>query len=305
MRLFKSILCPLILLYCYCAISEENILDNNIKQQEQNDLIGNNQYYVTKHEDTLINIARNFGISFADILSVNGDLDPWIPGKDIKLLIPKQHILPNGKREGIIINIGDLRLYLFKDKKVISYPIGIGRSGWETPLGKTKIIDKKIDPVWIPPESIREEDPELPKVVAAGPDNPLGSRAIYLSIPSYLLHGTNKPYGVGMKVSHGCIRLYPEHIEELFELVNKGTKVNIIDQPIKAGWKNNELYIEVHTLPKYVRENSVKNKQEKNLLPLAYEIVQKAAGVEILLVDWDKVKTAVKEANGIPYRISK
>lgn len=287
-------------------MGEENILESNNIVQEQNDLIGSNEYYITKHEDTLIDIARKYGISFADILSINGDLDPWIPGKDINLIIPKEHILPFGKREGIIINIGDLRLYLFINNTVLSYPIGIGRSGWETPLGRAIIIDKKIDPIWIPPESIREEDPDLPKVVAAGPDNPLGSRAIYLSIPAYLLHGTNKPYGVGMKVSHGCIRLYPEHVEELFDLVNKGTKVNIIDQPVKAGWKNGELYIEVHKLPKYVRENSVKSSNnDKNLLPIAYESVQKAAGVNILKVNWNEVKLAVKEATGIPHKISK
>ena len=186
----------------------------------KNDIIGLNTFYTTKHEDTLIEIARIHGISFADILSVNGDMDPWIPGKDNKLLIPKQHILPFGKREGIIINIGDLRLYYFQGNNIIkTFPIGIGRSGWETPLGNAIIIDKKENPIWIPPESVRKEDPELPKVVAAGPDNPLGTRAIYLSMPSYLLHGTNKPYGVGMKVSHGCIRLYPEHIEELYNLV--------------------------------------------------------------------------------------
>ena len=305
MRLFKSILYPILIIYSYCLTAEENILDSNTKLQEVNDIIGLNEYYLTKHEDTLIDIARKYGISFADILSVNGDLDPWIPGKDLKLLIPKQHILPFGIREGIIINIGDLRLYFFINNKVISYPIGIGRSGWETPLGKAKVTNKKENPIWIPPDSIREEDPELPEVVAAGPENPLGTRAIYLSIPAYLLHGTNKPYGVGMKVSHGCIRLYPEHIEELFKLVFKGTKVNIIDQPVKAGWQNDELFIEVHKLPKYVRENSKKINDDKNLLPLAYEIVQKAAGLEILKVDWEKVKIAVKEAKGIPHKISK
>ena len=270
------------------------------------DIIGLNTFYTTKHEDTLIEIARINGISFADILSVNGDMDPWIPGKDNKLLIPKQHILPFGKREGIIINIGDLRLYYFQENNIIkTFPIGIGRSGWETPLGNAIIIDKKENPIWIPPESVREEDPELPKVVAAGPDNPLGTRAIYLSMPSYLLHGTNKPYGVGMKVSHGCIRLYPEHIEELYNLVKINTKVNIIDQPVKSGWLNDELFIEVHKLPKYVRENSKSSENNQNLLPLAYEITQKAAGLEILKVDWDKVKIAVKEAKGIPVRISK
>ena len=294
------------MVYSLNILANDNVHENSKNINLKTDIIGLNTFYTTKHEDTLIEIARINGISFADILSVNGDMDPWIPGKDNKLLIPKQHILPFGKREGIIINIGDLRLYYFQENNIIkTFPIGIGRSGWETPLGNAIIIDKKENPIWIPPESVREEDPELPKVVAAGPDNPLGTRAIYLSMPSYLLHGTNKPYGVGMKVSHGCIRLYPEHIEELYNLVKINTKVNIIDQPVKSGWLNDELFIEVHKLPKYVRENSKSTENNQNLLPLAYEITQKAAGLEILKVDWDKVKIAVKEAKGIPVRISK
>ena len=126
-----------------------------------------------------------------------------------------------------------------------------------------KVTEKKIDPYWVPPESVREEDPSLPKVVAPGEDNPLGTRAIYLSMPSYLIHGTNKPYGVGMKVSHGCIRMYPEHVEKFYDLVQIGTKVNIIDQPIKAGWDNEELYIEVHSLPKYVAEDKSINVNDR------------------------------------------
>ena len=238
MRLFKFIIIPLLL-----CITSNSLLsnDNNIG----NDLHGVNTYYTTKKEDTLISIARKYDISFADILSANDvNMDPWIPGKGNKLLIPKSHILPFGKKEGILINIGDLRLYYYESGKLIAtFPIGIGRSGWETPLGKAKVIKKKKDPIWIPPESVRKEDPSLPKVVAAGEDNPLGNRAIYLSMPSYLIHGTNKPYGVGMKVSHGCIRLYPEDIETLYDLVNEGTKVNIVNQSIKAGWNNNKLYI--------------------------------------------------------------
>jgi len=144
----------------------------------------------------------------------------------------------------------------------------------------------------------------LPKVVASGDDNPLGNRAIYLSMPSYLIHGTNKPYGVGMKVSHGCIRLYPEDIEALYDLVAEGTNVNIINQPIKAGWKDNKLYIEVHILPEYVTSSEEKKViNSTDLYPQAYEVIQKAAGLEITKVDWDKVKKAVKIANGIPIEV--
>ncbi|PPR16222.1 MAG: putative L,D-transpeptidase ErfK/SrfK [Alphaproteobacteria bacterium MarineAlpha9_Bin3] len=233
-------------------------------------------------------------------------MDPWIPGKDKKLLIPKSHIVPLSKRDGIVINIGDLRLYYFEEGELIdTFPIGIGRSGWETPLGKAKVIKKKQNPIWIPPESVRKEDPSLPKVVAAGDDNPLGNRAIYLSMPSYLIHGTNKPYGVGMKVSHGCIRLYPEDIETLYDLVVEGTNVNIINQSIKAGWKDSQLYLEVHILPDYVTSSDEKQViNSSDLYPQAYEVIQRAAGLDITKVDWDKVKEAVKKANGIPINIT-
>ena len=271
-----------------------------------NDLIGVNIYYTTNKDDTLISIARKYDISFADILSANNvNMDPWIPGKNKKLLIPKSHILPFSRREGVVINIGDLRLYYFKNGKIINtYPIGVGRSGWETPMGKSKIIKKTKDPVWIPPDSVRKEDPSLPKVVKAGKDNPLGNRALYLSLPSYLIHGTNKPYGVGMKVSHGCIRLYPEDIEKLFDLVAVGTKVNITNQPIKAGWSDNKLYIEVHVLPEYAQASINRETPKKSdLYPIAYEVVQKAAGLNITLVDWKKVKEAVFLSRGIPTEI--
>lgn len=298
MRLFKFIIFFLVLIFSSYSLSDNSNISN--------DIYGVNTYYTTNEKDTLISIARKYGISFADILSANDvNMDPWIPGKDKKLLIPKSHIIPFSKRDGIVINIGDLRLYYFDEGELLNtFPIGIGRSGWETPLGKAKVIKKKKNPVWIPPDSVRKEDPSLPKVVAAGDDNPLGNRAIYLSMPSYLIHGTNKPYGVGMKVSHGCIRLYPEDIEALYDLVAEGTNVNIINQPIKAGWKDNKLYIEVHILPEYVTSSEEKKViNSTDLYPQAYEVIQKAAGLEITKVDWDKVKKAVKIANGIPIEV--
>ena len=306
MRLLIFIIFPLMCLINNLSYSNNNVISANIELIKK-DLIGTELTYVIKDKDTLINIARKYGISFADILSANGNMDPWLPKVDKKILIPKKHILPRAKRNGIVINLGDLRIYFFdRDKFIESYPIGIGRSGWETPTGIAKVTEKKIDPYWVPPESVREEDPTLPKVVAPGEDNPLGTRAIYLSMPSYLIHGTNKPYGVGMKVSHGCIRMYPEHVEKFYDLVQIGTKVNIIDQPIKAGWDNEELYIEVHSLPKYVAEDkSINVNDRKNFYPLATEVVQRAAGVKIVNVNWDIVFKAVIEAKGIPVKILK
>ena len=275
----------------------------------QNDIIGEVTYYTTSYEDTLIDLGRSYNLSFNEILSANPNItDPWVPGAGINLLMPTQHIIPYGKKEGIIVNIADLRVYFFlnnESDQIYSFPIGIGRYGWNTPLGKAFVTNKRKNPSWNVPKSIREEDPSWPPVVPPGPDNPLGSRAIYLSMPSYLLHGTNKPWGVGMKVSHGCIRLYPESIEKLYDLVEINTKINIVDQPVKAGWKDDLLYIEVHHTPSYAREiEAPLPVAPEYLLPVAAEVIQRAAGVDISLVNWDLVVNAVMEGSGYPKVIS-
>ena len=305
MRLLIFIIFPIIFSFTNLCYSNNKNNSVNILSQSS-DIIGKEVKYTVREKETLIDIARKFDISFADIMSANGRIDPWLPKKNRKILIPNRHIMPSVKRDGIIINLGDLRIYFYKNHLLIgTYPIGIGRSGWETPLGLAEVIEKKTDPFWIPPDSVREEDPSLPKIVAPGEDNPLGTRAIYLSMPSYLIHGTNKPYGVGMKVSHGCIRMYPEDVESLFDLVEVGTKVNIINEPIKVGWHNNDLYIEVHQLPAYASEkNTLENKDRRNLYPLATTMVQKVAGVNITEVDWQVVFKSVIEAKGIPTKIS-
>ena len=305
MRLLIFIIFPIIFFFTNLCYSNNKNNSVNILSQSS-DIIGKEVKYTVREKETLIDIARKFDISFADIMSANGRIDPWLPKINRKILIPKRHIMPSVKRDGIIINLGDLRIYFYKNHLLIgTYPIRIGRSGWETPLGLAEVIEKKIDPFWIPPDSVREEDPSLPKIVAPGEENPLGTRAIYLSMPSYLIHGTNKPYGVGMKVSHGCIRMYPEDVESLFDLVEVGTKVNIINEPIKVGWHNNDLYIEVHQLPAYASEkNTLENKDRRNLYPLATTMVQKVAGVNITEVDWQVVFKSVIEAKGIPTKIS-
>ena len=305
MRLLIFIVFPII--FSFTNLCYSNNKNNNVNILSQSsDIIGKEVTYTVRDKETLIDIARKFDITFADIMSANGRIDPWLPKINRKILIPKRHIMPSVKRDGIIINLGDLRIYFYKNHLLIgTYPIGIGRSGWETPLGLAEVIEKKTDPFWIPPDSVREEDPSLPKIVAPGEDNPLGTRAIYLSMPSYLIHGTNKPYGVGMKVSHGCIRMYPEDVESLFDLVEVGTKVNIINEPIKVGWHNNNLYIEVHQLPAYASEkNTLENKDRRNLYPLATTMVQKVAGISITEVDWQVVFKSVLEAKGIPTKIT-
>ena len=281
------------------------ILKYNLHSSELIDLIGNDKYYKTKLDETLIDIARENNLAFPEIMSANEGLnDPWVVEPEVSLLLPRRHLLPSTKREGIIVNKGDLRLYYFaKDNSIYTFPIGIGRGDWETPTGKARITGKKKNPYWTVPKSILEEEPHWPKVVKPGPENPLGSRAIYLSMPGYLLHGTNKPWGVGMKVSHGCIRLYPEDIETLYELVSQGENVEIIDQPVKSGWYGGVLYLEVHSMHPYGLEDKQVVENNLRLLPQAAKSLQSSAKHYIVNVDWKKVVDIVKKASGVPEAI--
>ncbi len=220
-------------------------------------VVGNAFLIKAKKSETLLDIAREYGIGHNEIIKANPSVDRWDPGLDTPVVIPNRYILPDTPREGIVLNLPEMRLYYYpKPKagevpKVFTYPVGIGRQDWETPRGKTYISEKKRNPTWTPPASIKAEhaakgDP-LPDVVPAGPDNPLGTRAMRLGIPSYLIHGTNKPYGVGMRVSHGCIRMRQEDVEALFEKVPKGETVRIINQPLKIGRFAGSLFMEFHS----------------------------------------------------------
>ena len=223
---------------------------------ESTRVVGHNLVVFSRAQDTLLDIAREFGLGYNEIVNANPDVDVWLPGDRRRVLVPNQFILPDADKKGIVINLAEMRLYFYPERasnekqRVITHPIGIGREGWKTPLGKTQIIQKRKDPTWTPPASILAEylekgDP-LPKVVPAGPDNPLGAYAMRLGMPGYLLHGTNKPYGVGLRVSHGCIRLFPEDIEQLFAQVPTNTPVTIVYQPYKAAMHHNQLYVEAH-----------------------------------------------------------
>ena len=191
-------------------------------------------------------------MGLSELRLFNPGVDVWIPGAGTAVRLPSQVILPAAPRSGVVINVPEMRMYYYPEGESVvhTWPISIGRVGWETPLGKTSIVRKKVGPTWYPPESIREEHALrgdiLPRVVRPGPDNPLGSHALYLGFPEYLIHGTNKPYSIGMRVSHGCVRMYPEHIVEVFDLVKPGTPVTLVHQEIKVGWRGDKLYLEVH-----------------------------------------------------------
>jgi len=236
---------------------EEPIARNYfVLETETQSVIGAPQIVYTDAENTFSDLAREYGLGYDEMVAANPDVDPWLPGDRTPVLLPTQYIVPDVPREGIVLNIAAKRLYYFPKvaeghaQTVLTYPIGIGRVGWETPVGTTEVVSKAADPHWFPPASVREEHAQagnpLPSVVAPGPDNPLGSHVLKLAMPGYLIHGTNQPYGVGMRVSHGCVRLYPENIELLYSLVEAGETVRIVNEPYLLGWRNGELYFEAH-----------------------------------------------------------
>lgn len=224
--------------------------------EEGDDVIGEIQVVWAAYEDTFVDIARAYGLGFDELVAANPGVDPWLPGAGTPIVLPTRFVLPEAVRAGIVLNVATKRLFYFPESEaagatvVETYPIGIGRAGWQTPTGDTTVISKARDPVWFVPKSVRAEhlaagDP-LPRRVPPGPDNPLGKYVLGLGIPGYLIHGTNKPAGIGMRVSHGCVRLYPENIERLFQQVDIGTPVRIVNQPFLFGWQNGDLVLEAH-----------------------------------------------------------
>ncbi|PKM12956.1 MAG: hypothetical protein CVV13_03130 [Gammaproteobacteria bacterium HGW-Gammaproteobacteria-3] len=265
-------------------------------------------YTLAVEEDTLLDIARRFNVGQTEILLANPKVDRWLPKQGTEVRIPNHRLLPQAPRRGIVINLPEYRLYYYPAKSESGYqktvttnPISIGRIDWKTPLGKTRIIAKTTNPTWTPPASIKKEHAEkgdiLPDVVAAGPDNPLGLFAMRLGVPGYLIHSTNKPYGVGMSVTHGCIRMYPEDIEKLFPRIPVGTDVYIVNQPIKVGWLDGTLYLEAH--PNL--ENEAMNYEQR--LEQTLDLIIQANNNELPILDGAVLKRALKQLNGLPVAI--
>ena len=238
------------------------------------DIVGYVQKTTVGKDDTLPDIARRFDVGYEEILTANPGVDPWLPGVGREVVVPTQFILPAAPHEGVVVNVAAMRIFYYPPHKkgqpetVYTHPIGIGKVGWKTPEGTTKIVSRQKDPVWVVPKSVREEHQEdgeqLPAKVPAGPDNPLGAYEFRLGWPSYLIHGTNKPYGVGMRSSHGCMRLYPEDIAVFFDLIPIGTKVTVVNQPYLFGWRDGTLYLQAYA----VMEDDSRNwsKDRKRLL---------------------------------------
>jgi len=269
-------------------------------------VFGTIEHMTTSYEDTLTDIARRYSLGYEEIVRANPGVDPWLPGAGKDIIIPGRRILPSAPRDGIIINLPEHRLYYFPKRKknekpiVVTYPVSIGKMDWHTPLGQTRVISKQKNPSWHPPESVRKEHAErgdpLPAEVKAGPDNPLGAYALRLAITpgDYLIHGTNNPLAVGMAVTHGCMRMYPEDVEALFPTVPVGTKVWITNEPVKVAFVDGELLLEVH--PPIDAEGQT---LEPNL-ELFSQLLDQALGPTTAAVHWDFARQTMQAANGLP-----
>jgi L,D-transpeptidase ErfK/SrfK len=270
------------------------------------DVIGEVRRIKARYEDTFVKLAREHGVGYEELRLANPGVDAWLPGEGTEIVLPTRYVLPQAQRTGIVINVPELRLYYFppdEPDKVITHPISIGRMDWQTPLGQTRVVAKAADPSWYPPQSIREEhaarnDP-LPAVVPPGPDNPLGKHALRLGIPGYLIHGTNKPSGVGMRVTHGCIRMFPEDIEALFTDVPTGTRVNIVNQPYKLGWsENGALFLEVHPP---LEEESERGDWTATQLTRAFVAATSGRHADF---SWDAAESVMRDARGVPVAVA-
>ena len=303
-RLFCHLVASAGAIALFPAVPRANAVDVKIAA-EYPAIIGTQQTYTTRYEDSLVDLARKHGLGYTEIVVANPGVDPWVPGSGKEIVLPTAHLLPEGPRQGILINLADQRMYLFLPDgvSVESVPLGIGNEGWDTPKGSTKVVRKKKNPTWYVPRSVREDQPELPAIVRPGPDNPLGTRAIYLGWPAYLFHGTNKPYGVGRRVSHGCVRLYPEDIERLYDSIKIDTPVTVIDQAMKVARIEGELWLEVHPSQKQSDEVEQTGKLSPAKPPEFEFRLAKAAGDAVDRIDWDKAKTVAMERRGTPVQI--
>jgi L,D-transpeptidase ErfK/SrfK len=270
-------------------------------------VVGENTTVTTVYADSLPDLAHHYSLGYYEIIRANPGLDVWIPGADKQVVLPGRRILPPGPHEGIVVNLPEHRLYYYPPPRkgeaavVITYPVGIGKMDWRTPIGETRVIARIRHPAWYPPKSIRKEHAEngdpIPTVVPAGPDNPLGDYALRLAAGNgeYMIHGTNNPIAVGMSVTHGCIRMYPEDVAALFPLIPVGTKVWLINDPVKVAWVDGQLLVEAHP-PVDDEGQSVENPD----LELLSKLLGKALGDDTAAINWDLARATLTAASGIP-----
>ncbi|MBU6212262.1 MAG: L,D-transpeptidase family protein [Gammaproteobacteria bacterium] len=281
---------------------------------EGSDLVGALQVTRAEHEDTFVDLARRFNVGYEELVRANPGVDPWLPREGREIVLPTQHLLPNAPRDGVVINLAAMRLYYFPkvtkgDNAIVyTFPIGIGRVGWATPIGTTRITRLAKNPTWRPGPGVRREHREngeiLPAVVPAGPDNPLGTRAMYLGWTGYLIHGTNKPAGVGLRSSHGCIRLFPEDVEFLYDLVGPGTKVTVVNQPFVFGWHEGQLLLQAFDVLEDDPRNW-KTARQKLLTRALAARLEKRLKAQGEIIDWAAVSRVSHEPRGVPLAVSR
>ncbi|HWF99237.1 MAG TPA: L,D-transpeptidase family protein [Steroidobacteraceae bacterium] len=269
-------------------------------------LIGQDQQIQSQAADTLLDIARKYSVGYWEIQEANPKVDLWLPGQGTQITIPGRFIVPPVAHRGIVVNLPQHRLFYFPPRRrheqpvVITYPVSPGEGGWATPVGTTRIIRKVPHPVWIPTPAILKAHAEagdpIPRIYPAGPDNPMGEWALEttLSHGEIYIHGTNNPMAIGMAVTHGCVRLYPEDIAALFPVVRVGTPVNIVNEPVLASLEDGQLYLEVHP----------PTDSDHKPVPPDYaqisQIIDAAIGSHQVAIDWDKVRQVATQSNGIP-----
>jgi L,D-transpeptidase ErfK/SrfK len=299
------------ILFIILSLYAGSLTAATFEYQENDEVVGQIVLHTIKEGDNFLNLAQTYRIGFDELVDANPDVDPWIPEQDQQIVIPSQFVLPNVKRDGVVINLAELRIYHFykspQGKSLVStYPISIGKGGeWNTPLTETFITRKQEKPSWYPPESIRKEHEEnndpLPRVVPPGPDNPLGDYSLRLALPGYLIHGTRVPEGIGMRVTHGCIRLHPIGIEKLFSQVKVKTPVLIVNQPYKIGWRGDKLYVETHS---EVKEQSAS--ASSNLTEFVQLVINQTKNDEqnYYEIFWERGYQEAREKRGVPFVIS-
>jgi L,D-transpeptidase ErfK/SrfK len=256
----------------------------------------------------LADLAQRHGVSLAELVRQNPRLarlgaDQRVP-EGMRVRRPRLFVLPDAPRQGIVVNIAEMRLYHYgngaKSRSVSTFPAAVGREEWETPTGQTYIAERIVDPVWYPPESIRakalEEGRELPQKVPPGRENPLGSYALRLGWRKHLIHGTNQPRSIGTPATHGCIRLYPDDIERLFRRVRVGTPVRLVDQPYKVGAQDGELFLEAHA-PTNGDAAAFRAAAYKRMRAWAVQGGERA-------IRWNVVEREMAQPSGVPVRVS-
>jgi L,D-transpeptidase ErfK/SrfK len=278
----------------------------NFALARSQEVVGAIRHYVVQPREVFPDIALHFDLGYTELVTANPGVDPWAPAAGRAITIPALYVLPKAPHKGIVINLAQWRLFYFPPGggRVETYPVGLGVIGRTTPIGVTRIVRKEPHPTWYVPASIRAKRPGMPAVVKPGPDNPLGDYALHLGWASYLIHGTNKPDGVGRNVSHGCVRLYPEDIARLFHEVKVGTPVRTVDQPATAGWLGDRLYVAVYPTKRQTEEIDTDRHVGRDLASGVSAIVRAAAGRYADLVDWNNVAHAARQRTGMPVLVA-